>query len=260
MTSAQPAGRWIRHLRPAQEPVVRLLCFPHAGGAAGFFQPLARRLPPAVDVHSVQYPGRQDRSAEPPVDDIGELADRVCDALPATTGPALAFLGHSMGAVVAFEVAHRLVAAGRPAPELLIASSQPAPSHTRSDRLHLLDDLFLADVAAFGGADPALLADPLIRQLVLPALRADYRAIETYRHRARRPPLAIPVTAVTGDADPLVTAVEARAWADHTTGAFRLETIRRGDHFYLRDFLDEAAALVSTALEAAGSGRRGILT
>ncbi|MER5387223.1 alpha/beta fold hydrolase, partial [Streptomyces sp. NPDC002688] len=118
---------WFRGYAAAPQGVPRLLCLPHAGGSASFYHPLARRLGADVETLAVQYPGRQDRRTEEPVTDIGRLAGHVVAALDAEDDRPLALFGHSMGAVVAFETARQLSAAGRP-PAVLIVSGRRAPS------------------------------------------------------------------------------------------------------------------------------------
>src|SRR3954470_18640700 len=99
---------WLRRFREAPTAPVRLVCFPYAGGSASFYFPYARDLSPHTEVLAVQYPGRQDRRHEPGCAGIGRLADAIADVLPGQDERPYAFFGHSMGAVVAFEVALRL--------------------------------------------------------------------------------------------------------------------------------------------------------
>lgn len=227
-------GLWFRRLGPDPPGRIRLICFPHAGGAAGSYGALARALSPHADVLSVQYPGRQDRRNEPPVADLHALAARIADHLPA--GPH-AFFGHSMGAIVAYEVARLL---GDTGPGRLFASGRAAPSVPNRRYVHLRDDRELVrDVQLLGGAGNSSLDDPDLLAMVLPALRADYAAIETYRWTPG-PPLACPVTVLLGAEDPLVGVREARAWRDHTTAGITLRPYP-GGHFYLERQTDHVA-------------------
>ncbi|MFC8373871.1 MULTISPECIES: thioesterase II family protein [unclassified Streptomyces] len=220
--------------RPSPDASVRLVCLPHAGGAASFYVPVAQALAPRVEVLSVQYPGRHERHNHPLVPDIGTLADRIADALMACADRPYALFGHSMGAIVGFEVARRMEDAGR-GPVELFASGSRAPSvERRGERWHQTSDAeFVARVQSMGGAGSELLDDPDMRRMLLPALRNDYRAIERYEYRAQ-PPLACPVTAFAGADDPRVTVAEVRSWARHTTGPFSVE-VHPGGHFFLAD-------------------------
>lgn len=130
MTSPNPGNLWIRRYHPAPEAAERLVCFPHAGGSASFYLPVSTALSPAVDVLGVQYPGRQDRRHEPGVTSVADLADSITRALADWGDRPLTFFGHSMGAVVAFEVARRMEGAGG-GPVRLFASGggrRPAPA------------------------------------------------------------------------------------------------------------------------------------
>ncbi|MCR6488779.1 alpha/beta fold hydrolase [Amycolatopsis sp. OK19-0408] len=231
---------WLRRFRPADDAATALVCLPHAGGSASFYFPLARALAPAIDVLAVQYPGRQDRRHEPNIDSLGELADRVADAVALLDGQPVVLFGHSMGALLAYEVALRMGDAG---PAHLFASGRRAPSRYRDDRFHLMSDRdVLAHVRRLGGPGSELLDDPEIQSMVLPLFRNDYRAVETYRHD----PVAVldcPVTVLNGDRDTLVSSEEAQAWAGHTRGPSDI-VVLPGGHFYLADHTERIAQLL----------------
>jgi surfactin synthase thioesterase subunit len=227
---------WVRRLRRTVDSEISLVCLPHAGGSASFYLPLAAAMPPQIEVLAVQYPGRQDRRADPLIGSIAELADRLAGVLRPLADGRLALFGHSMGAVVGYETALRLERGGAAGPEMLFASGRPAPSRHRSGTVHLRDDDgIVAEIARLNGTAPALLADPEIRAMILPALRSDYRAIETYRYQDSAV-LRCPITALAGAADPHTTVDEARAWAGHTTASFVLRVFP-GDHFFINPAL-----------------------
>ncbi|OON71952.1 thioesterase II family protein [Streptomyces tsukubensis] len=229
---------WLRQFFPTPDAPVRVVLLPHSGGSATFYLPLARALAPVADVYAVQYPGRQDRRDEEPVRDLRTLAGRVADVLKPGLDRPLVLFGHSMGATLAFELAQRLPVAH------LIVSGGRAPSHALTDTVHLAsDEELLATVSALGGTSADVLADDELRALVLPPLRADYYAAETYRWETA-PPMDTPVTVCVGDSDPKTTVEQARAWAGHTTAPTTVE-IFTGGHFYLVDHLDRVAELVA---------------
>ncbi|MFE0192292.1 thioesterase II family protein [Streptomyces sp. NPDC058989] len=247
MNTTEDNGLWVRRFHPAPGAGTRLVCLPHAGGAAGFYFPVSAALAPRVDVLAVQYPGRQDRRKEPCIDSLPELARQVVPRLLPWTDRPLALFGHSMGASVAFEVARTLEHEHGVVPVVLFASARRAPSAHRDEFVHRQsDDRLIRDVEELSGTDAQLLRDPEMRSMVLPALRGDYKAAETYRY-VPGPGLSCPVTALIGDADPRVTVEEARAWATHTTGAFDLKTYR-GGHFYLNEHSDAVVREISGQL------------
>ncbi|OKK14278.1 oleoyl-ACP hydrolase [Streptomyces sp. CB00455] len=223
---------WLRTLRPAPPGALRLVCLPHAGGAAHSYLQLAEALGPGVEVLGVQYPGRYDRMADPLIGDLKMMAGHIAAALGPLRDAPLALFGHSLGGLLGYEVAARLEAVGS-GPAHLFVSAMLAPSRHHHDGVHLRDDeQILAEIARLGGTQTVSVAEEMFLRLLLPAVRSDYRAFETYTDPGHR--LSCPVTAFLGDADPLVTVDEARAWAGHTTGPFALRLLP-GGHFYLTD-------------------------
>jgi surfactin synthase thioesterase subunit len=235
--SAVRGGTWVRRYHSRDAAAVRLVCFPHAGGSASYYFPVSAALSPDVDVLAVQYPGRQDRHSEPCVDSVPALADAVVAHLDEWRDRPLALFGHSLGASVAFEVARRLEDTG-PGPTDLFVSGRRAPSAERDERIHQRDDAGLVDaIRELAGTDPRMLDDPEVVRMILPSVRADYRAAERYRC-APDAVLRCPVHVLTGDADKHVTAAEARAWERHSSGPVTVSTYP-GGHFFLNEHAAE---------------------
>ncbi len=239
-------GLWVRRFHPADDAPYRVVCFPHAGGSASYFFPVSRTLSPAADVLAIQYPGRQDRRHEPGLATIAELADGVTEALlPWLDRPAVLF-GHSMGATLGFEVARRLEAADV-RPHALFVSGRVAPSRARDETVHRRDDAGLvAAVKELGGTDAQVFEDEAILEMVLPSIRTDYTAAETYRYTPG-PLLQAPIHAYLGENDPKATVGEVRDWAAHTSGRFTLTTYP-GGHFYLNTHAPAVIRAISDAL------------
>lgn len=242
MAATNDADLWVRRFRPADADAPRLVCLPHAGGSASYFIPFAAALSPAVEVLAVQYPGRQDRRTEPGIEDLHELAAKIFTQLDRPSDRRTALFGHSMGATLAYEVTRLLEAAGGTVDHLFV-SARRGPECRRDDRLHQLgEDELLAHMAALNGTDSRLLADEELRAILLPPLRSDYRAIETYVHHGEAK-VACPVTALGGDDDPVTTVSELDTWRAHTLGSFE-RRILPGGHFYLTDNQSELSRLV----------------
>lgn len=246
---------WVRRYHPADDAATRLLCLSHAGGSASYFFGVSRALSPGIDVLAAQYPGRQDRLREPCLRTVDDLADGIVAALEPLLDRPITIFGHSLGATLGYEVARRLERAGR-TPVALFASGRAAPHRIRRERTHLApDDELVANMTKLGGTDAALLDDEDILSMVLPAIRADYTAAETYTYRPG-PRLTCPIIALTGDSDPKVTHEEADAWREHTGGDFELVTYP-GAHFYLNDHVPDILRRIRAQVRSnSGSPRR----
>ncbi|QKW18557.1 thioesterase [Kitasatospora sp. NA04385] len=250
MTSLSPdSDLWCRRFHPSPAATRRLVCFPHAGGSASFYFPVSAALHGPVDLLAVQYPGRQDRRGEAGVHDLHRVADEVAEALRPRDDLPLTLFGHSMGALVAFEVARRIERAGGRVDHLFV-SGRKGPSAARPDPAHPVDDEgIVAELREMNGTESRLLEDEELLEMVLPALRADYRAVGAYRPD-RDAAVGCPVTALVGDRDRWAPVPEVERWRDRTTAAFDLRVFP-GGHFYLSSRADEVAAVLRGHLTGA---------
>ena len=229
--------RWFRQGGGAvtrQHPDV-LLCYPHGGAGAGAYVGWPRELGQRYDVLAVQPPGRHDRSTERWPGSIRGLAAGLAAEIATLPARRVALFGHSFGAVVMLETAHTMVTAGLPEPAALIVSGHEPPP---TDREPAVDrpwpDADLLALCKSHGADEVeqLCADPDVRDLILPPLRQDLRALDAHRP-AERPPLGLPLLVLRGDGDPTTTPRTAAGWARHTTGPIESRTYV-GGHFFVR--------------------------
>ncbi|MFI6107155.1 thioesterase II family protein [Streptomyces sp. NPDC051310] len=234
-----------RHTRP-DRPARRLVCFPHAGGAASFYRPWARYADPSTELLAVQYPGRENRFREPLIPTMEPLVSAVADELLALPPLPTVFFGHSMGAAVAYETLLRLERAGAAHVTRLCVSGR-SPDGAADRPAVRTDDEVVEAVRSLGGTHAAVFDDPELRELLLPVIRNDYHLIDGYRRRTDAPPLRADVHALTGDRDPQVTPEEATGWKALTSGSFTL-TVLEGDHFYL---VPAAERVARTAMEPA---------
>jgi surfactin synthase thioesterase subunit len=235
-------------VRPSREPGIRLFCFPHAGAGSLAYQGWSRLLPPSIQVLPVLPPGRETRLREAPYTSIEPYVADLAAALAPELRPPYALFGHSLGALVAFELARRVRAGGLTAPAHLFVSGRIAPQLTEHRRiLHRLpaDDL-ARELTALGGLTRELdLGDHRLGRL-LAAIRADLTVNETYASRTE-PELSTAVTALGGTADPRVNDGELTAWCAQTSGKFALRTYQ-GGHFYLTEHRRALLGLIGRTL------------
>ena len=225
-------------LRPAGAGPIQLVCLPDAGGGASLFRDFAAALPTCT-VHAVQLPGREDRIHEPPLRRLADAVALVLPAVLALDGP-LVLLGHSLGALLAFELA-RALAHHRRTPALLAALAFPAPH-----RPQLVDTAGL--LRRVGDR-----LDPALRDALTPVLTADIELVASHSH-ADAPPLACPIAAFGGADDPHVPRDALADWARHTRGDFTLRTLP-GDHAFIRTAPAPLLAALAALLPAVRPGR-----
>ena len=217
---------WFPNAGSASAP--RLFCFPHAGGGAG--QPLALSGWTAVPV---RLPGRESRLAEAPFERMGPLVAALADHIDSYLDHPFAFFGHSVGAVVAFELARELRRRSRPLPKMLISSGARAPQFRRH---HVPPpapsrEAFVEELRRLEGIPAEVLDDPALMRAILPALASDAALYRNYVY-AETPPLPIPVRAYGGADDPNVRREHLDGWAEQTTASFAVRLFP-GGHFYL---------------------------
>ncbi|MEV4411512.1 alpha/beta fold hydrolase [Catellatospora sp. NPDC049609] len=235
-------SRWLRY--EPSDAAVALLCLPHAGGGAGSFNRWLGLFPPTVLPVRVQLPGREDLAALPAPRDAGQAVDGLMEQVRQLDRP-VALYGHSMGALIAFELARSLTAAGTP-PVHLFLSGRRAPQLPARRRPihHLPDDEFAAALETMGGTLGSGTGSAAFLRYAVPLIKADLRLTEEYAYRPG-PALRCPIDAFVGTEDPVVDADEVRAWREHTAAAFRVHTFP-GDHFFHQR---HRAAIAGTIVE-----------
>ena len=226
------ATSWIvRQPRPAAG--LRLFCFPYSGGGAGAYRGWSTALP-SIEVCAFQPPGRETRLREPPLTTFGPLVDAYLREILLRDDRPFAFYGHSLGAFVAFEVTRALRRRGSPLPQHLFAGAAVAPQlHAVAAPAHRGPDSgLIAKLRRYGGTPEAVLAEPELMALLLPAFRADLTLFETYR-AADEPPLDVPITAFGGLADDNARQLEIEGWRAQTSRGFALRMFP-GGHLFLQ--------------------------
>lgn len=224
---------WIAYARPNERAGLRLFCFPHAGGGAGAYRTWVEGLQPQIEVLPVQLPGRETRFLERPYDTLDVLLDGLVDGLRPFLDKPFAFFGHSLGALVAFELARRLRTDGL-LPQRLFVSGYGAPHlPVKLPPMYHLDDAeFVRALQALETVPTAVLENDELLDLLLPMLRADFAVYERYRYRTAQP-LECPIIMMGGENDPLVSPEMLAAWTEHSTELGQMHLFP-GDHFYLQ--------------------------
>lgn len=214
----------------------RLVCLPHAGGGASAYHGWRAPLQEAgIEVRAVQYPGRESRFSEPPILDAHAMAAALAERWDEIGGSGpCALYGHSMGALLAFELMvelERRGAAHRPS-RLFVSGHQAPDLPYRPPRVHALPEAELLGSINrhFGGIPKELLEDRDIAELIATTLRADFTLVENYAWRGAGP-ISVPIFAMGGTEDPWTTREELEAWARHTRAGFEMRMIP-GDHFF----------------------------
>jgi len=244
---SKPAPSWIPSNGPAPTGLPRLFCFPYAGGSASLFRPWVKQLSPVAQVCPVQLPGRGDRINEAAFTDLRPLVGALVTALaPYLQGP-FAFFGHSMGALIAFELVRKLRSEHGPLPVHLIVSGRRAPQLPQDRTTYNLSDAdFDDELRRIGGTGNDVVKDPEIMELMKPVLRADFQVCQDYKYSYQLP-LQCPMTVLGGTNDLDVTFEHLTAWREQTTGEFAV-SVFPGNHFFIQSASSAVLQLVARDL------------
>jgi len=233
------AAVWVQRFAHRASPRLRLFCFPYAGGAAQAFRTWSKGLPEHIDVCAIQPPGRWQRLHEPAFNRVPPMVEALASALRPMLDLPFAFYGHSLGSIVAFELCRLLrVAHGRAPVHLFVASRQPPQSPLVKSRIpttQLSDENFIDLVdRLYGAIPPKVRAQRELMEIMLPALRADLEAWETYTYEPDAP-FDFPISAFSGREDRMVKEALLPGWSEHTTRHFKLRMFDGGHLFFVDD-------------------------
>ncbi|MGK7891073.1 MAG: alpha/beta fold hydrolase, partial [Leptolyngbyaceae cyanobacterium] len=231
-SSSYAVSPWLTCYQPQPQAQLRLFCFPHGGGGPQIYRDWAKALPDQIEVFALNLPGRGSRRAEPAITQMDDLAATIVTALKGHLDKPIAFFGHSVGALVCFETARRLRAAGLPLPIRLLVSAHKAPheSLTQQATYSLPDAELVQFIRSLGLVPDDVLDNEELVQFILPPIKADFEVSETYQYQ-EEPPLSCPISALGGTQDGAVAASDLEAWRGYTAADFFVQ-LYDGDHFY----------------------------
>lgn len=239
---------WIVRYRPDAQARMRLFCFSYAGGGASVFRSWPDLLPPEVEVCGVQLPGHEHRLGEPAYTRLAPLVQALADAISPYLDRPFAFFGHSMGALVSFELTRQLRRTSDRHPVCLYLGAYRAPHlpnpNVKISQLPL--EVFKVILRADGTPERILQNEELM-QAMLPTLRADFELCETYEYK-EEPPLRCPFALFGGSEDVRISAADLEAWRIHSNETCSLSLLP-GSHFFLHSAQNLLLAAISRELE-----------
>ncbi len=240
---------WVIRPQPNPQARLRLLCLPYAGAGASIFYPWIKELPSDIELCAIQLPGRESRLRESPLTNLKPLIQTLLPLLKPYLDLPFALFGHSMGALLSFELFRELRRQNYPLPVHLFVSGRNAPQLIDlQPPIHRLpDSQFIEQIKHYNGISDEILQNTKLMQQFLPVLRADFAMIETYFY-ANEPPLDCPITAFGGLEDPKVSQAGLAAWDKQTKAEFNLQMFP-GDHFFLNSVREELLRAILTQLE-----------
>lgn len=224
---------WIVSSKPKPDAKLRLFCLPYAGGGTMIYRTWSNFLPESVAVCAVQLPGRGPRLREPLYTQLVPLAHAIAAGLATHYDKPFAFFGHSMGAMLSFEIARQLRRAYGISPVHLYVSGRRAPQvdDPGPASYNLPHDEFIAELSRIKGTPQEVLENPELMQMLIPIIRADFEVCQTYQY-TDEPPLECPISAFGGIEDDEETREKVEAWQQQTSKKFSSRMIP-GDHFFI---------------------------
>jgi medium-chain acyl-[acyl-carrier-protein] hydrolase len=242
------SSAWVQRYHPNDQARLRLFCFPYAGGRASIFRPWTDGLPSEIEVCSIQLPGREERLREPPYKRLGPLVEALVAAMVPYLDRPFAFYGHSMGALISFEVARLLRKEYDRHPVALHLAAFRAPQlpNPNIKIYHLPTEVFKVVLRADGIPETILQSDELM-QLMLPTLRADYEVCDTYEYREETA-LSCPFFLYCGQEDVRIREADMLGWPVHTLGESRM-TMVPGSHLFLHVAQDMLLPEITQSVE-----------
>lgn len=228
--------------------IVRLFCFHCAGGDASTFYPWAKKINSSIELISIQLPGHGMKFDEPKLRSMEAIIAYLNNAILPYFDRPYFFFGHSLGALVAFELTRSLQKNCKPLPECLFVAGKNPP-HIRDQKFicHLSDQEIIEEIKKYNGIPAEILAETSLMNIFLPIFRADFEVLETYVYY-KSLPLTCNLIALGGVEDPIVKAVNIEAWKIHTSGKFQ-SYLLTGDHFFIKSQQPEVLEIIYQTIQ-----------
>lgn len=241
---------WLKNYSPAAQPRLRLLCLPYAGAGASAYRPWAKALPSEVELYALQLPGREARRREAPYTRLEPLIETLARLVAGLPPLPLALFGHSLGAIIGFELARRLRGQYGINPIHMFIAGQAAPQLPPSTQpLHLLPDgAFIQRLREYNGTPEEILQHTEILQMLLPALRADFAICENYAYY-QDAPLNCPLSVFGSSDDSQVSQEDLLAWSFQTAQSMTFHLLK-GDHFFVHQARESLLTIIAQVLQA----------
>lgn len=250
---------WLVRSVPRPAAPLRIFCFPYAGAGASMYASWARQLPEQVEVIAIQLPGRESRFSEPLLDDVPTIVSAIAREMkPLLAQKPYLLFGHSLGAILAFEIARYIERMALICPLHLVVSGRQAPrSCVRDEPIHhLADEEFIEELRKLESTPNEVLSNEDLMAFLLPRIRADFAAAYDYRYE-RGPKVGFPVTAFGGTDDEDVGDQGLLDWEEECSGEFEA-LFFEGDHFFIhsaeKQVLDRIGRILDEALKTCRMG------
>ncbi len=241
---------------PRPEAEVRLFCFPYGGSGPGIFRHWPERLSDSIEAIGILYPGRESRSMESLVPDIEQLAEAMLPGMLPYLEKPFALFGHSLGALLSFELARRLADSHNIHPEHLFVAGATAPHYPVEKPIHhLSDEQFLTALIGMRGMPDAILANHRLLEYALPIIRNDFAACANYQPQSGTK-LACGLTAFAGKDDPRARLARVEAWQQYTAAGFT-QQVFSGGHFFIHDREQDILASINAELSGLSDSASG---
>ena len=249
LVSTPTSSTWFSGLNANPGSIMRLFCFPYAGGGSLIYRQWPKQLPSTIEVVRAQLPGREGRLKEPPFTRVEPLITELVEAIEPFLDKPFIFFGHSMGGLISFELTRRVQKEFGLLPAHLFISAYKAPHlpDTLTGIYTLPEPEFIEEVRRLNGTPNDVLEHRELMRLVLPLIRSDFELCNTYQY-VPGPPLYCPLTIFGGLEDEEAGKKELEGWRQHTTGPFMLHMLP-GDHFFIDKSRHVLLRLISRYLE-----------